>query len=89
MQAFPWFMKYVTGGYVGMEEAGERQPKSSTIPNAPNPTSTGLGTEEPSRSADGRPTASPAEPVDPEERFSRTSRAMPLGIERLRRRCGI
>ena len=24
MQAFPWFMKYVTGGYVGMEEAGER-----------------------------------------------------------------
>jgi protochlorophyllide reductase len=21
---FPWFMKYVTGGYVGMEEAGER-----------------------------------------------------------------
>jgi protochlorophyllide reductase len=23
-KAFPWFMKYVTGGYVGMEEAGER-----------------------------------------------------------------
>ena len=23
-QAFPWFMKYVTGGYVGEEEAGER-----------------------------------------------------------------
>ena len=23
-QVFPWFMKYVTGGYVGMEEAGER-----------------------------------------------------------------
>ena len=22
--AFPWFMKYVTGGYVSMEEAGER-----------------------------------------------------------------
>jgi protochlorophyllide reductase len=24
VQAFPWFMKYITGGYVGMEEAGER-----------------------------------------------------------------
>lgn len=23
-KAFPWFMKYVTGGYVGMEEAGQR-----------------------------------------------------------------
>jgi len=23
-KAFPWFMKYVTGGYVSMEEAGER-----------------------------------------------------------------
>jgi len=23
-KGFPWFMKYVTGGYVGMEEAGER-----------------------------------------------------------------
>ncbi|KAL3781198.1 hypothetical protein ACHAW5_007010 [Stephanodiscus triporus] len=23
-KAFPWFMKYVTGGYVGQEEAGER-----------------------------------------------------------------
>ena len=23
-KAFPWFMKYVTGGYVGEEEAGER-----------------------------------------------------------------
>lgn len=23
-QAFPWFMKYVTGGYVSEEEAGER-----------------------------------------------------------------
>jgi len=23
-RVFPWFMKYVTGGYVGMEEAGER-----------------------------------------------------------------
>lgn len=23
-KAFPWFMKYVTGGYVGMEEAGDR-----------------------------------------------------------------
>lgn len=23
-KAFPWFMKYVTGGYVGMQEAGER-----------------------------------------------------------------
>lgn len=24
IQAFPWFMKYVTGGYVGEVEAGER-----------------------------------------------------------------
>ena len=23
-KGFPWFMKYVTGGYVGMEEAGQR-----------------------------------------------------------------
>ena len=33
IQAFPWFMKYVTGGYVGMEEAGERLAQVIDDPN--------------------------------------------------------
>ncbi|KAL9190167.1 hypothetical protein ACHAXT_007378 [Thalassiosira profunda] len=32
-KAFPWFMKYVTGGYVGMEEAGERLAQVVDDPN--------------------------------------------------------
>lgn len=32
-KAFPWFMKYVTGGYVGMEEAGDRLAQVIDDPN--------------------------------------------------------
>uniref|UniRef100_A0A7S2RJ07 protochlorophyllide reductase n=1 Tax=Eucampia antarctica TaxID=49252 RepID=A0A7S2RJ07_9STRA len=32
-KGFPWFMKYVTGGYVGMEEAGERLAQVIDDPN--------------------------------------------------------